>query len=132
MANNDLPEVNYRAVLENLQAGVLLFDAANKLVFANRIADEILGPNLMLVRSEGWSAFAMLIDASTNAKIDQPGAQQVLTRAQRQSDPVRFHMLLGGQYAPCWISSVNKQGDQRAAIVVMIEQIGRASCRERV
>ena len=51
--------LDFRAVLDGLGQGVLLFDSEEHLVLDNLAARSILGPNLTLVRSEGWPACAM-------------------------------------------------------------------------
>ncbi|NJL95202.1 MAG: PAS domain-containing protein [Anaerolineae bacterium] len=118
-----MANLDYRVVLDSLQAGMLVFDAKDHLLLANTAAETILGPNLILVRSDGWSAFAMLYDASSLAKTNQTTAGQLRARAQRQGTPVRFQMLLGGQYAPCSLSVVREDDHSKEAnTVVMIEQ----------
>src|SRR5436190_689369 len=79
--------LEFTAVLDGLGQGVLLFDSDDHLVHDNLAARSILGPNLVLVRSEGWPACAMLLDAR---RMDGPSANEVRAQALGQADPVRF------------------------------------------
>ncbi|MEP7285889.1 MAG: ATP-binding protein [Chloroflexota bacterium] len=109
MSNSKQAQANldYHAVIDNLGQGVLMFDSEDRLVLDNHAARAILGANMNLVRSEGWSACAMLIDAR---RLNGPSANEVRAQALRQTEPVRFHTLLAGAYTPCWATAVNGQG----------------------
>ncbi len=108
--------LDYRAVLDGLGQGVLLFDSDDHLVLDNLAARSILGPNLVLVRSEGWPACAMLLDAR---RIDGPSANDVRAQALKQTEPVRFHTLLAGAYTPCWASAVNGPGGKVFTMITL-------------
>jgi signal transduction histidine kinase len=98
-----------RAVIDSLGQGILVFDAADRLVLDNRAARAILGPNLTLIRAEGWIACAMLLDAR---RVEGPGADEIRRMAMQQNDPVRFHTLLTGAYSPCWAAAIHAQDGQ--------------------
>jgi signal transduction histidine kinase len=98
-----------RAVIDSLGQGILVFDAADRLVLDNRAARAILGPNLTLIRAEGWIACAMLLDAR---RVEGPGADEIRRMAMQQNDPVRFHTLLTGAYIPCWAAAIHAQDGQ--------------------
>ncbi|MHB8624848.1 MAG: sensor histidine kinase [Aggregatilineales bacterium] len=102
-ANLDL-----RAVLDALGQGVVLFDSDGQYVMDNFAARTILGANLSLVRSGGWKSLAALVEArrGTGTKAE-PNTNDLRERALRQTDPVRFAMLLGGAYIPCWMAAVH-------------------------
>ncbi len=108
--------LDFRAVLDGLGQGVLLFDSDDHLVLDNLAARSILGPNLVLVRSEGWPACAMLLDAR---RIDGPSANEVRAQALRQAEPVRFHTLLAGAYTPCWASAVYGSGGKIFTMITL-------------
>lgn len=93
--------LDYNSVLDNLGAGLLIFDNRDKLILDNVAARRILGANLVMIRSEGWSAFAMLINANAG---EQPNAQEIRSKCQREGKPTRFSMLIAGSYMPCWIA----------------------------
>jgi signal transduction histidine kinase len=119
MANNPKAiqaSLDFRAVLDGLGQGVLLFDSDDHLVLDNLAARAILGPNLVLVRSEGWSACAMLLDAR---RLDGPTANEVRAQALRQADPVRFHTLLAGAYTPCWAAAIYGSGGKVFTMITL-------------
>src|SRR5258708_11299362 len=91
--------LDYHAVIDGLGQGVLLFDNDDKLVLDNLAARSILCANLSLVRSEGWPACAMLLDAR---RLDGPTANEVRAQALKQAEPIRSHTLLAGHYTACW------------------------------
>ncbi|MCC7450302.1 MAG: hypothetical protein IT324_22985 [Anaerolineae bacterium] len=109
-------DIDFRAMIDGLGQGVLLFDSDDHLVLDNLAARSILGPNLVLVRSEGWSACAMLLDARRS---EGPNANEVRAQALRQADPVRFHTMLGGAYTPCWASAVYGPGGKIFTMITL-------------
>lgn len=119
MPDKPHPTFDPAKVLQNLASGILIFDANDQLVFENALAQEILGPNLQLIRSEGWAMLAMLVDAATTAGATPQVPNELRAKAQRQNEAVRFHMLIGGSYTPCWISSLTEAGNQRYTILTL-------------
>jgi len=99
--------LDYRAILDGLGQGVLIFDADDRLVLDNVAARTILGANLVLVRAEGWRAAAMLLDAMRD---EGPSADEIRAKALRQAQPVRFHTFLAGAYTPCWATAIYGPG----------------------
>jgi len=95
--------LDFRAILDGLGQGVLIFDTEDRLVLDNVAARTILGANLVLVRAEGWRAAAVLFDA---VRDDRPTADEIRARALRQAEPVRFHTFLSGAYTPCWATAI--------------------------
>ncbi len=118
MSNQKLTQVDidFRAMFDGLGQGVLLFDSDDHLILDNLAARSILGPNLVLVRSEGWSACAMLLDAR---RTEGPNANEVRAQALRQAEPVRFHTMLGGAYTPCWASAVYGPGGKIFTMITL-------------
>lgn len=115
-----LANLELAGVLDSLGTGVLIFDHKDKLLYDNEIARTILSQNLVIIRSEGWSALAMLIDASQRP--EQPlSASDLRTRARSGKEPVRFQMLLSGSYTPCWLSNVTGT-DNKNYTVLEIER----------
>ena len=108
-------------VLDALGAGLLIFDPKDKLVYDNAAARNILSQNLVIIRSEGWSAIAMLIDAVQRSE-QQVSAADLRNKARSQiGEPVRFQILLSGSYTPCWISSVTGT-DSKQYTAILIER----------
>jgi signal transduction histidine kinase len=118
--------LDYRVVIDSMGQGVLLFDSDDRLVLDNIAARSILGANLTLVRSEGWSACSLLLDAR---RTSGPTANEVRTQALRQTEPVRFHTLLAGAYTPCWAAAVNGPGGS-VYTMITIEQPDWTSLNE--
>jgi len=106
--------LDFRAILDGLGQGVLIFDSEDHLILDNVAARTILGANLVLVRAEGWKAAAMLLDA---VREDRLSADEIRAKALRQAEPVRFHTFLSGAYTPCWATAIYGTG---GAIYTMI------------
>lgn len=110
--------VSYRTILDGLGDGIILFTMDGELLFDNQMARKLLGSDLVLIRSEGWEACAMMMDAG---KSDEETAEEIRARAIRQSDPVRFHMLISNAYTPCWACAVHGENDN-TFLMICIEQ----------
>ena len=115
--------LDYESLLENMGAGILIFDQSNKLILDNTAARHILGTNLVLIRSEGWSAFAMLIDAHPD---EHMRASEIRAKAQREKQPVRFSMLLSGSFTPCWLSNFTGSNGQNLTQVLIDKPVWTA------
>jgi signal transduction histidine kinase len=98
--------LDYRAILDAMGQGVLLFDANERWVLDNLAARSMLGANLALVRTEGWSALAALLDARRSEQADSVSAAEARDRSRNQTEPVRFSALFGGSYIPCWAATI--------------------------
>ncbi len=101
MPGQAVANLDYDAVIEHLGAGLLIFNQRNELVLDNSAAARILGPNLEMIRTTGWQALVMLIDAHTP---DRPRADELRQKSQRSATAIRFSLMLSGSYMPCWIS----------------------------
>ena len=99
--------LDFRAIVDGLGQGVLIFDSDDRLVMDNVAARTILGANLVLVRAEGWHAAAMLLDSGHD---DRASADEIRAKALRQAQPVRFHTFLAGAYTPCWATAIYGPG----------------------
>lgn len=116
--NQSILPVSYRTILDGLGDGILLFDMDGNLLFDNHMARKLLGSDLVVIRSEGWEACAMMMDAG---KSDEETAEEIRARAIRQSEPVRFHMLISNAYTPCWACAVYGDDDD-TFLMISIEQ----------
>jgi signal transduction histidine kinase len=99
--------IDFRAVLDGLGQGVLIFDAEDRLMLDNVAARTILGANLVLIRAEGWPAAAVLFDT---VRDDRPSVDEIRAKALRQAEPVRFYTFLSGAYLPCWATAIYGPG----------------------
>ncbi len=85
---------------------MLIFDSAGQLVQENAAARNMLGADLKLIRSTGWSAAVVLLNARlTDA--DQT-VERVHTLAVISGEPQRFHIYRVGERIPCWISTIHR------------------------
>jgi signal transduction histidine kinase len=111
-----LSGVQPQALLDALGQGVLIFDSTGKLVSANDAARTLIGADFKLIRAEGWSAAAALMDT----RITDPTrtANDVREAARESGTPVRFQMYRLGEYLPCWISVIQTPGDMLTVIAV--------------
>lgn len=108
--------LDFRAVLDGLGQAVLIFDSDDHWILDNLAARSILGANLKLVRSEGWAACAMLLDAR---RTDGLSANDVRAQALRQPAPVRFSTLIAGSYTPCWVAAIYGTGGKVYTMITL-------------
>jgi signal transduction histidine kinase len=114
-----IANLNSTALLNSLGQGVLIFDPSGELLMDNTASRQILGANLVVIRQQGWPAFAMMVDS---ARIeDGQKADEIRTKALRQTEPIRFHMLISDAYAPCWVSAIHQE-NSRVLTVISIER----------
>lgn len=97
-------QIDYRAILDGLGPGILLFDTQGHLQLDNWSARNILGRNLIPVRTEGWPALVRLVQEMRED--DQPDLDVLREQTLRSANPVRFHMYFSGAYIPCWVAAV--------------------------
>lgn len=103
-------------ILNGLAQGVLIFDAADRLIRQNAAARDIFGSDLKLISSEGWAAAAVLFDTKQpNAAMS---ANQVRAQALKTRAPVRFHIYRSGERVPCWVSALEHSGETFTMIAV--------------
>jgi signal transduction histidine kinase len=101
--------LDFRAVLDAMGQGVILFDADDHWVLDNLTARAMLGTNLGIVRSNGWAAFATLLDANRPQFTENLSADSARAQSLRQTEPVRFATVLNGAYVPCWAATIYGQ-----------------------
>lgn len=106
--------IDYAAIFEKIGEGILIFDADNKLVLDNHVARQILGSNMVVIRQQGWPAFSLIVDRDQK---DDVTADSLRAKALRQTDPVRFRILVGDAYVPCWMSAARTEDDSALTIV---------------
>lgn len=103
MANASLP-IDYRALLDGMGQGVLLFDADGRLLLDNLAARAILGQHLPAVRAGGWEALAALMQAPYEG--NPPDLDLLRDQARRTPNPIRFYTHLSGATVSCWIAVI--------------------------
>jgi signal transduction histidine kinase len=108
--------LDFQAIIDGLGQGILIFDNDDRLVLDNMAARVILGTNLILVRTEGWRAAAMLLDT---VRDNRPSVDEIRAKALRQTDPVRFHTFLAGAYTPCWATAIYGQAGAMYTMITL-------------
>lgn len=115
-AQSALDKFDFRLILNSLGDGILIFNKEGQLLFDNEISRAILGADLVVIRAEGWPALAMIMDAAKTD--DAPIAEEIRAKALRQTESVRFNILLSNAYTPCWASAIHGPDD---SVYLMIE-----------
>ena len=115
-SGDSIQNLDLRDVVDHLGAGLLIFDSQDNLLIDNSAARRILGTHLVLIRSEGWSAIAMLIDSSPG---EHPDANEIRNISQREGTPIRFSILLSGIYMPCWAASFKSENGETLTQIVI-------------
>ncbi len=106
-------------VLDGLSQGVLIFDGSGQLIQENTAARVMLGADLNLLKSTGWSAAVVLLNARL-ADADET-VERVHTLAVISSTPQRFHIYRVGERIPCWISAIHRH-DQTYTMLTIENQ----------
>lgn len=94
-----------QAILDALGHGVLIFASDGKLVQYNIMSATILGTDLNVIKSEGWSMALELFDTGVqplDLKLDV--AREKALTSER---PIRFKIYRSGAYVPCWAAALN-------------------------
>ncbi|GAB5491748.1 MAG: ATP-binding protein [Phototrophicaceae bacterium] len=95
-----------QAVLDALGHGVLVFASDGKLIQHNIVSATILGSDLNIIKSEGWSATVALFDASLQA--NDLTLNTIKEQAMQSDKPIRFKVYRSGAYIPCWATAINQ------------------------
>lgn len=109
--------LDLQTVLDGLGEGVLIFDKANRLVAENETARTLLGPDLRVIRAEGWVAAAVLFN--TKRTKEDRSIDALRLEAVNMGQPVRFHIYRAGEYLPCWLSVVAGSNDALFTVVTI-------------
>lgn len=120
--NNETSKVStqmldHAAVVDRLAEGVLIFDPEGQLLLDNAAARHILGANLVVIRQQGWPAYALLVDSGSQPASSK--ADDIRAKALRQKEPVRFHMMLSDAYIPCWASAVHQENNPALTLITI-------------
>lgn len=99
-----------QAVLDALGHGVLVFDNNGKLIQYNMMAGTILGTDLNVIKTQGWSAAVELFDTGLQAVDTRMEA--IKEQAMQSARPVRFKIYRSGAYVPCWAAAINADGGE--------------------
>ncbi len=120
MANASAP-IDYRALLDGMGQGILLFDGTGRLLLDNLAARAILGQHLPAIRAGGWRALASLFQTSPEGGPPDLGLLQ--EQARRTPNPIRFYTHFNGAVTPCWIAVIYGAGGATLTLI-NLEQPG--------
>ena len=104
-------------VLNGVGHGILIFDRDGKLVQNNRPAATVVGPDLNLLRTQGWTAAETLFRPHEPNQTVNKSLGEIRKEAHTSGKPIRFQILLKGEYTPCWVSAV--PGEKGAMFTLM-------------
>ncbi|MFN8450490.1 MAG: ATP-binding protein [Anaerolineae bacterium] len=105
-----------QVIIEGLSQGILVFDSANRLVQENAAARAIIGSDIKLVRSEGWTAAAVLFNSrlTDSSRMIETVRDQAIDSGQ----PERFHIYRAGERLPCWVSALHSHDDMYIMVTI--------------
>lgn len=108
-------KTDLQAVLDGLGQGILIFASDGKLVMDNLAARTMLGTDIVVIKSEGWSAAVTLF----NSKQADPenALDNIRKKVLEAVRPVRFHTFRSGEYVPCWASAIHSED---GAVYIML------------
>jgi two-component system, OmpR family, sensor histidine kinase SenX3 len=106
-----------QAILDALGHGVLIFSNDGKLVQHNITAGTILGTDLNVIKTEGWSMAAELFDTGLQAM--DMRLDTVKEQAMQSARPIRFKIYRSGTYIPCWAAAVNGEGGEIYTMITL-------------
>ncbi len=97
-------QFDVQTVLDGLGQGVLIFNSDKQLILDNLAARSLLGADLNVIRSEGWSAVTVLFNTGVNNPDEQIDA--IREKALQSERPIRFRIYRSGEYVPCWGAAI--------------------------
>ncbi len=108
--------IESQIILDGLSQAVLIFDSGNRLVQENAAARVLLGSDLKLIRAEGWTAAAVML----NSRLTDPARMVETIRALAidSGQAVRFHMYRSGERLPCWITALKSPDDVYTMVTI--------------
>jgi signal transduction histidine kinase len=102
--------LDLKDALNGLGHAVLVFSSDGTLTQHNRAAATLVGGDLTMLQDEGWKAAQQLLKPhSTNGDTART-LDEVRRDANASSTPIRFQILLNGEYTPCWAAAVPVEG----------------------
>jgi signal transduction histidine kinase len=112
-----MAKLESQAILDALGHGVLIFSSDGKLVQHNITAGTILGTDLNVIKTEGWSMAAELFDTGLQAM--DMRLDNVKEQAMKSARPIRFKIYRSGTYIPCWAAAVNGENGEVYTMLTM-------------
>ena len=102
--------LDLKDALNGLGHAVLVFNSEGTLIQHNRAAATLVGGDLVMLQDEGWKAAQQLLKPHPTSSNKAETLDAVRQAANASSKPIRFQILLNGQYTPCWAAAVPGTG----------------------
>lgn len=112
-----MAKLESQAILDALGHGVLIFSSDGKLAQSNMTAATILGTDLNVIKTEGWSMAAELFDTGLQAM--DMRLDTVKEQAMQSARPIRFKIYRSGTYIPCWAAAVNGENGEVFTMITL-------------
>ena len=112
-----MAKLESQAILDALGHGVLIFSSDGKLAQHNMTAATILGSDLNVIKTEGWSMAAELFDTGLQAM--DMRLDTVKEQAMKSERPIRFKIYRSGTYIPCWAAAVNGENGEVYTMITL-------------
>lgn len=112
-----MAKLESQAILDALGHGVLIFSSDGKLAQHNMTAATILGTDLNVIKTEGWSMAAELFDTGLQAM--DMRLDTVKEQAMKSERPIRFRIYRSGTYIPCWAAAVNGENGEVYTMITL-------------
>lgn len=101
------PTFDTQLLLDGLGQGILIFAQNGKLIYENLAVRTLLGTDIAMLRSNGWSVATTLFKTAEPDPDKQLEAYRIQTLTSLR--PVRFHILRSGERIPCWASAISSE-----------------------
>lgn len=96
--------LDLQTLIDGMAHAVLLFDAEGRLRTANKAAQTLFDADFRLLRSEGWTAAAALLNSRADRNINVVQAEALASNR-----PVPFSIAYRGERLPCRASALKDQ-----------------------
>lgn len=110
-------KLELQAVLDALGHGVLIYSNDGRLIQHNIMSATILGADLNLIKSKGWTATSALFDAGLQT--DDLNLNAVKEQAMQSDQPIRFKVYRSGAYIPCWATAVHGEDGEVYTLITL-------------
>lgn len=101
------PTFDTQILLDGLGQGILIFAQNGKLIYENLASRTMLGTDIALLRSNGWSAATTLFKTTETDPDKQLESYRIQTLTSLR--PVRFYILHSGERLSCWASAISSE-----------------------
>lgn len=111
-------KLDIKDALNGLGHAVLVFDSDGLLTQYNRAAATVIGGDLAMLQDTGWKAAQQLFKPHAYDGKER-NLDDVRHDANTSSTPIRFQILLNGEYTPCWAAVVPVDSGAMQTMITM-------------